>query len=141
MAEVAAAVANGGQMMRPTFVEQVTDPDGRVTDKLSPKVASTPISPQTASELKDMMTHVTQDPQGTAAGLTISGGVPFAGKTGTAEIGDPANGINQPWFIAFAPADNPQVAVAATIERCQGCFGAETAGPVATQVIDSLLGG
>jgi peptidoglycan glycosyltransferase len=141
MAEVAASVANGGQMMRPTFVEQVTDPDGRVTDKLSPKVASTPISPQTASELKDMMTHVTQDPEGTAAGLTISGGVPFAGKTGTAEIGDPANGINQPWFIAFAPADNPQVAVAATIERCQGCFGAEVAGPVATQVIDSLLGG
>jgi peptidoglycan glycosyltransferase len=141
MAEVAAAVANGGQMMRPTFVEQVTDPDGRVTDKLSPKVAATPIGPQTASELKDMMTHVTQDPEGTAAGLTISGGVPFAGKTGTAEIGDPANGINQPWFIAFAPADNPQVAVAATIERCQGCFGAEVAGPVATQVIDSLLGG
>ena len=141
MAEVAATVANGGRLMRPTFVEQVTDPDGRVTDKLSPKVASTVISPQTATELTDMMTHVTQDPQGTAAGLTVSGGAPFAGKTGTAEIGDPADGINQPWFIAFAPTDNPQVAVAATIERCQGCFGAEVAGPVATQVIDSLLGG
>jgi peptidoglycan glycosyltransferase len=135
MAEVAATVADGGKLMRPTFVQQVTDPDGRVTDKLSPKVASTPISPQTATQLTDMMTHVTQE--GTAAGLTVNG-VTFAGKTGTAEI-DPAAGINQPWFIAFAPAVNPQVAVAATIERCQGCFGAEVAGPVATQVMESLL--
>jgi peptidoglycan glycosyltransferase len=136
MAEVAATVANGGKLMRPTFVQQVTDPDGRVTAKLSPKVQSTAVSPQTAAELTDMMTHVTQE--GTAAGLTM-GGVTFAGKTGTAEIGDPANGINQPWFIAFAPAVNPQVAVAATIERCQGCFGAEVAGPIATQVMESLL--
>jgi penicillin-binding protein A len=137
MAEVAAAVADGGKLMRPTFVQQVTDPDGRVTRKLSPHVQSTVMSPQTATELTDMMTHVTQE--GTAAGLTVSGGMTFAGKTGTAEIGDPAQGINQPWFIAFAPAQDPQVAVAATIERCQGCFGAEVAGPVATQVMDSLL--
>jgi peptidoglycan glycosyltransferase len=96
------------------------------------------MSPQTASELTTMMTHVTQE--GTAAGLTV-GGVPFAGKTGTAEIGDPANGINQPWFIAFAPVDNPKVAVAATIERCQGCFGAQVAGPIATKVMEALLNG
>jgi penicillin-binding protein A len=141
MAEVAATVANGGKLMQPTFVQQVTDPDGRVTQKLSPHVQSTPISPQTASELTTMMTHVTQDPQGTAAGLTVSGNVPFAGKTGTAEISGSLNGVNQPWFIAFAPATNPQVAVAATIERCQGCFGAQAAGPVATQVMDALLTG
>jgi peptidoglycan glycosyltransferase len=136
MAEVAATVANGGELMRPTFVQQVTDPDGRVTDKLDPKVASTAISPQTAAEVTEMMTSVTQE--GTATGLSV-GGVTFAGKTGTAEIGDPADGINQPWFIAFAPADSPQVAVAATIERCAGCFGAEVAGPIATQVMESLL--
>jgi len=140
MAEVAATVANGGKLIQPTFVQQVTDPDGRVTQKLTPHVQSTAISPTTASQLTEMMTHVTQDPEGTAAGLTVAGGVPFAGKTGTAEI-DVDAGINQPWFIAFAPSDNPQVAVAATIERCQGCFGADVAGPVATQVIDSLLSG
>jgi peptidoglycan glycosyltransferase len=137
MAEVAATVANGGELMRPTFVQQVTDPDGRVTDKLDPKVASTAISPETAAQLTEMMTNVTEE--GTASGLSVDG-VSFAGKTGTAEIGDPAEGINQPWFIAFAPADDPQVAVAATIERCAGCFGAEVAGPIATQVIESLLG-
>jgi peptidoglycan glycosyltransferase len=139
MAEVAATVANGGKLMRPTFVQQVTDPDGRVTEKLTPHVQSTAISSQTAAQLTDMMEKVTSE--GTATNLSVAGGVPFAGKTGTAEIGDPADGINQPWFIAFAPATDPQVAVAATIERCQGCFGAEVAGPVATQVMDSLLNG
>jgi peptidoglycan glycosyltransferase len=136
MAEVAATVANGGKLMQPQFVQQVTDPDGRVTQKLTPHVQSTAISPETAAQLTTMMENVTSE--GTATGLTVSGGVPFAGKTGTAEI-DVNAGINQPWFIAFAPAENPQVAVAATIERCQGCFGAEVAGPVATQVMDSLL--
>ena len=140
MAEVAATVANGGELMQPTFVQQVTDPDGRVTQKLSPHVQSTAISPQTASQLTEMMTHVTQE--GTAEELAGAlGGVAFAGKTGTAEIGDPADHVNQPWFIAFAPAQDPQVAVAATIERCQGCFGAQAAGPVATQVMNALLNG
>ena len=137
MAEVAAAVANHGVLEKPSFVDRVTDPDARTIRSLSPTAQSTVMSPQTASELTTMMTHVTQE--GTAAGLTVAGGITFAGKTGTAEIGDPADGINQPWFIAFAPADNPRVAVAATIERCQGCFGAEVAGPVATRVIDTLL--
>jgi penicillin-binding protein A len=139
MAEVAATIANGGELMRPTLMQQVTDPDGRVTDKLDPQVQSTVVSPETAAQLTEMMTNVTQE--GTAADLSLASGVTFAGKTGTAEIGEIAEGINQPWFIAFAPADDPQVAVAATIERCQGCFGADVAGPVATQVIDSLLEG
>jgi penicillin-binding protein A len=136
MAEVAATVANGGVLRKPTFLLRVTDPDGRVTKELDPEDVDRAISEQTASELTEMMTNVTEE--GTATGLTV-GGTTFAGKTGTAEIGDPAEGINQPWFIAFAPADNPEVAVAATIERCQGCFGAEVAGPIATQVMEALL--
>ncbi len=135
MAEVAATVANGGVLERPTFVQQVTDPDGRTVEKLDPHAQSTVISTQTATELTQMMTKVTEE--GTAAGLTV-GGQSFAGKTGTAEI-DPAAGINRPWFIGFAPADNPQVAVAVMLERCQGCFGGEVAGPIATQVMESLI--
>jgi penicillin-binding protein A len=135
MAEVAATVANGGVLERPTFVQQVTDPDGRTVEKLDPHTQSTVMNTQTASELTDMMTKVTEE--GTAAGLTV-GGQSFAGKTGTAEI-DPTAGINRPWFIGFAPADNPQVAVAVMLERCQGCFGGTVAGPIATQVMESLL--
>ena len=123
MAEVAATVANGGRLLQPQFVQQVTDPDGRVTRRLTPHVQSTAISPQTASELTTMMTHFTQDPEGTA---------------GTAEI-DVDAGINQAWFIGFAPAQDPRIAVAATIERCPGCFGAEVAGPIVTQVMDAAL--
>ena len=116
-------------------MQQVTDPDGRTVEKLDPHAQSTVMSTQTASELTQMMTKVTEE--GTAAGLTV-GGQSFAGKTGTAEI-DPAAGINRPWFIGFAPADNPQVAVAVMLERCQGCFGGTVAGPIATQVMESLI--
>ena len=136
MAEVAAAVANRGVLERPTFVQDVTDADGRTISSLHPTAQSTVMSQNTSDELTSMMTKVTQE--GTAAGLTVEG-LPFAGKTGTAEIGDPANGINQPWFIGFAPAADPKVAVAVTLERCQGCFGGEVAGPVATRIMDAVL--
>ncbi len=92
------------------------------------------ISEESAAELTEMMTSVTRE--GTASGLSVAG-VEFAGKTGTAEID--LEGTNQPWFIGFAPAQDPQIAVAATIERCTGCFGGEVAGPIATQVMESLL--
>jgi peptidoglycan glycosyltransferase len=137
MAEVAAAVANGGVLAKPTLVQKVTDPDGRTVSELDPQAESTVMKPQTATELTDMMTKVTQE--GTAAGLTV-GGVAFAGKTGTAEIGDPALGVHQPWFIGFAPANDPKIAVAATIERCTGCFGGAVAGPIATAVMNTALG-
>jgi penicillin-binding protein A len=136
MAQVAAAVANGGQLMEPTFLQQVTDPDGRTTDELDPDVQSTVMSEETASQVAEMMTNVAEE--GTASGLSVAGST-LAGKTGTAEI-DIDAGINQAWFIGFAPADDPQIAVAATIERCQGCFGGDTAGPIATDVMGSLLG-
>lgn len=135
MAEVAATVANGGRLMRPTFLQQAKDPDGRVIEELDPVVQNEVISSEAAAQLTEMMTNVTRE--GTAAGLDVAG-VEFAGKTGTAEIQLP-NRLNQPWFIGFAPSQDPQIAVAATIERCTGCFGGEIAGPIATQVMESLL--
>ena len=137
MAEVAATIANGGKLMKPTLIEQVKDPDGRVTDELDPEVQSEVVSEETAAQLTQMMTSVVDE--GTAAALAGDlGGTTFAGKTGTAEID--LEGTNQPWFIAFAPVEDPQIAVAATIERCDGCFGGEVAGPIATAVMQDLLG-
>jgi penicillin-binding protein A len=135
MAEVAATIANGGVLMEPTFLQEAVDPDGRTIEELDPTEQERVVSEETAAQLTDMMTSVTQE--GTAAGLTVDG-VTFAGKTGTAEK-DIATSLNQPWFIGFAPADDPQVAVAATIESCTGCFGGEVAGPIATQVMETLL--
>jgi peptidoglycan glycosyltransferase len=137
MAEVAAAVANDGTLMKPTFLQSAKDPDGRTIDELDPDEQSDVVSPETANQLTEMMTHVTQE--GTAAGLTV-GGESFAGKTGTAEI-DVANSINRPWFIGFAPVDDPQIAVAVMLEKCTGCFGGVVAGPIATQVMEALTGG
>ena len=137
MAEVAATVANDGRLMKPTFLQQVTDPDGRVTQELDPEEQSQVMSEESASELTDMMVSVTED--GTASNLSVGGGaVTFAGKTGTAER-NLEQGINQPWFIMFAPADDPQIAIAATIEECSGCLGGVVAGPIATQVADYFL--
>ncbi len=137
MAEVAATIANGGTLMKPTLVEQIVDPDGRVTGELDPEQQSEVVSPETASQLTTMMTSVVEE--GTASGLTL-GGTSFAGKTGTAEINIPED-IAQPWFIAFAPVEDPQIAIAVTVERCTGCFGGDTAGPIATAVMGELLGG
>lgn len=135
MAEVAAAVANDGTLMKPTFLQEAKDPDGRTIAELDPEEQSEVISSDAANQLTEMMTHVTEE--GTAAGLTV-GGIAFAGKTGTAEV-DVENSINRPWFIGFAPAADPKIAVAVMLERCQGCFGGEVAGPIATQVMEDLL--
>ena len=137
MAEVAATIANGGELMRPTFLQEATDPDGREVAKLDPDAQERVVSEETAATVTEMMTNVVNE--GTASGLSVAGGQ-LAGKTGTAEI-DVEASLNRPWFIGFAPAEDPQIAVAAMIERCTGCFGGEVAGPIATQVMDSLLTG
>lgn len=136
MAMVAATIGNGGKLLRPTFLQEVKDRDGRVTDQLEPDEIRQVVSPATAAELTAMMVNVTEE--GTAAGLNV-GSAPFAGKTGTAERNN--EGLNQPWFLMFAPADEPEIAVVATIETCQGCFGGEVAGPIATAVAENLLAG
>ncbi|CAN5202489.1 penicillin-binding transpeptidase domain-containing protein [soil metagenome] len=137
MALVAGAVANGGSLMKPTFLQEATDPDGRTIAELDPSEQSQVMSEETAAQVTEMMTNVAAI--GTASGLSTSVGQ-LAGKTGTAEL-NIEQGINRPWFIGFAPADDPQLAVAATLEPCTGCFGATDAGPVATQVLDALGGG
>jgi len=137
MAEVAATVANGGELMRPTLVEAIKDPEGRTSEELDPDVQSEVMSEESAAQLAEMMTSVVEE--GTAAALADDlGGTTFAGKTGTAEI-QIDEGLNQVWFIGFAPVEDPKIAVAATVERCTGCFGGDTAGPIATAVMRDLL--
>ena len=137
MAQVAGAVANDGVLMEPTFLQEATDPDGRQIEELDPDEQTEVMSEETSAQVTEMMTSVANE--GTAAGLSTTLGQ-LAGKTGTAEI-DVEASINRPWFIGFAPAEDPQIAVAAMLERCTGCFGGEVAGPIAMQVMDALAGG
>jgi peptidoglycan glycosyltransferase len=134
MAEVAAAVANRGRLMVPHLTQRIVDAEGRTVHTIAPRVQSAVMKPSTAAVVTSMMEAVVKEGTGTAAQIP---GVQVAGKTGTAQtqIGD---AINNVWFIAFAPAADPRVAVAVTLQDVPG-QGATFAAPVAREVIESLL--
>jgi len=136
MAEVAAAVANGGRLMVPHLTERIVDPEGRTVLRETPRVQSVVMKPSTAAAVTGMMEAVVGEGTGTAARIP---GVRVAGKTGTAET-QIGTAINNVWFIAFAPAQNPRVAVAVTLQDVPG-QGAAFAAPVARQVMETVLNG
>jgi peptidoglycan glycosyltransferase len=138
MAQVVSAVANRGVLMKPRIWTSVRDRDGRVLSRMKPERQSEVITPETAAELTQAMTSVVREGTGTAAALS---GIDVAGKTGTAEVPgrSECSGLpNQAWFIGFAPADRPKVAVAATVE-CTTGTGGDVAAPIAAGVIQELL--
>ncbi|MBX5440631.1 MAG: penicillin-binding protein 2 [Solirubrobacteraceae bacterium] len=136
MATVAAVVANGGVRVAPRLTERIVDPDGRVVERIEPKEEERVISRRAARQLGEMMQNVVREGTGTAAALQ---GISVAGKTGTAEK-NPATDLNQPWFIAYAPADDPKIAIAVTVEDSIGGQGGTVAAPVARAVLEALLG-
>jgi penicillin-binding protein A len=133
MAMVAASVANGGKLMKPHLGDRIVDRDGRTVDRIEPEEMSEVMSPETATQVGAMMAQVVKEGTGTAAALE---GIDVAGKTGTAEVdhGCP----NQLWFIAFAPVQDPTVAIAVTVE-CGTGFGGTVAAPIAKAVMQELL--
>jgi peptidoglycan glycosyltransferase len=137
MAMVAAGIANGGKVMTPHVLSEVRDDESKVVRRYKPSVWKTATSPQTAATIRDAMVGVVRD--GTAAGMQLAGGVPTAGKTGTAQIG---NGQSHAWIIGFAPADAPRVAVAVVVESQPGTnetTGGRVAAPIARQVLEAAL--
>ena len=139
MAMVVAAVANGGVVMRPYVVDEVRSPELDVLDKTEESELSRAVSASTAQELKEMLVSTVTN--GTASPAAIPG-VDVAGKTGTAESGR-ANVPPYAWFVSFAPADDPQVAVAVMIQKADiprgeiagGTFG----GPIAKSVMEAVI--
>ena len=134
MAEVAAAVADHGRLMAPHLTERIVDPEGRTVQRISPRTQSIVMKPTTASAVTSMMEAVVNEGTGTEAQIP---GIQVAGKTGTAET-QIGTAINNVWFIAFAPATNPRVAIAVTLEHVPG-QGASFAAPVAREVMEVLL--
>jgi peptidoglycan glycosyltransferase len=142
IAMVAAAVANHGKLMKPQLWKRVVNVDGSVTKTMKPSVYSEPISAKTAEELTTAMQGVVDEGTGTNAAIS---GVPVAGKTGTAETpGNEACGggeeENQAWFMGFAPADHPTIAIAASVE-CTEQFGNDVAAPIFRDVAEAILNG
>ncbi len=133
---VGATIANGGLVPRPYLVQRVVAHDGSVVFQTRPQTLGRAIKPQTASELNQMMQSVVQAGTGTAAQIP---GVAVAGKTGTAETA--VNRVYDAWFVCFAPADNPRVAVAVIVENQANGFGGAVAAPIAKAVMEKLLRG
>jgi peptidoglycan glycosyltransferase len=138
MALVAAAIANRGRLMKPRLTDRILRPDGRVKERIEPDLQSQVMEPDTSEQLTQMMSRVVEEGTGTAAALS---GITVAGKTGTAEVGANRE-FTQPWFIAFAPVDEPRMAIAVTVERQPpGSAGGTVAAPIAKSVLETLLGG
>ena len=135
MALVAAAIGNQGAVPVPTVIDRVTRAGSRsVVSRPTPKAWKQAISPETARQLTDMMKNVVTSGSGTAAKIP---GVEVAGKTGTADT--PSGNVT--WFIAFAPAEHPTVAIAVAIEgQASGTTGGVKSAPIARMVLEALLG-
>jgi penicillin-binding protein A len=135
----AAAIANGGTLMRPYLIQQVTASDLSTVQTTSPTILNQPVSGSVASEVGQMMLAVVQQPDGTAFNFNsnVEGGLVIAGKTGTAQNGVNNTGLNDAAFSCFAPFANPQIAVGVIIQG--GGYGAIAAAPIAVQVIKAFL--
>ena len=138
MALTAAGIGNGGVIMRPHVGAEIRDANGDLVRRIDDGEWRQGSTPATAQAVGSMMAEVVQRGTGTAAQIS---GIAVAGKTGTAQVdgGDP-----HAWFIAFAPAEAPRVAVAVIIEH-GGSFGNEATGgrvaaPIAAKVLRVALG-
>jgi len=134
MLMVASTIANGGLVPRPYIVDRVVGHDGSVVSRTRGSNLGRAIKPETASELTQMMISVVQAGTGTAAQIP---GIQVAGKTGTAETA--VNHVYTAWFVCFAPAENPQVAVAVVLEKQLNGFGGAVSAPIAKQILEKLL--
>jgi len=133
MAVAYAAIANGGDVVRPHVGMEVQDPNGSVVQEIDPAPQRhLDIDPSYRSAILEGLHAAAQEPSGTSYDVFADFPVPMAGKTGTAErppMGD------QSWYVSLAPYPNPKIVVATTIE--QGGFGVESAAPAAKQILEA----
>ncbi|HEX2030946.1 MAG TPA: penicillin-binding protein 2 [Actinomycetota bacterium] len=140
MALIAGAIGNGGVMMEPRLVREIRDPEGRVFRTLGPEVYGRPMSGGNAAALTQMMVSVVEAGTGTTAQIP---GVSVAGKTGTAQTA--VGAAPHAWFVSFAPAEDPQIAVAVVVlnggDLGNEATGGQLSAPIARQVIEAYLRG
>jgi len=139
MAMVAAGIANDGTVMRPYIVSEVRSPEVEVLEETTPEALHEAVPPDVAAELTQMMVAVVTD--GTASSVAIPG-VAVAAKTGTAQSS--AQRKPYAWFVSFAPAERPAVAVAVFVQDATGVArddvsGGGLAGPIAKAITEAVL--
>lgn len=134
------AIANGGTLYRPQLVQTITDSEGNVVERLEPDpIRQIPVSPENLAVVREGMFGAVNWAQGTAPGARVAG-ITVAGKTGTAEFWDPEIGYDakgrlptHAWFTAFAPYDNPEIAIVVFIYN--GGEGSAVAVPVTSEIL------
>jgi penicillin-binding protein 2 len=144
-----AAILNGGKLYEPLLVEKITQPSGTLVERFDPKVVATiPITDEVRSTLIEAMKTVVASENGTAFGAGLDD-VVVGGKSGTDPVqprivpegqeGDELPRVNNTFFVAFAPADAPQVLVVVLVE--DGLSGGRTAAPIAIRILGDYLAG
>lgn len=127
---IASAIADDGVMMSPYMVDKLTNINGKVLEENKPQVYKNTISRQTAQFLTTMMVNDVERGIGVKARVK---GIKIAGKTGTSGSRDPNF---HAWFICFAPAQNPKIAMAILAEN--GGTGKDVAAPIAHKVFEGI---
>ncbi len=131
MSMITSAIANEGKMMQPRLVTKVVDKDGKIIEEKKEKVLSEVTSVENANIIRDMMVSVVNEGTGTSAYLDS---VQIAGKTGTA---DKENNLLDAWFVGFAPAYDPDIAIALVVEDSDDTGGV-VAAPIARDIISAI---
>ena len=136
-AMVAAGIANKGVLMTPHLMSSIHDSQGSLVQTYTPKPESTVASALTAQQVTSLMEGVIAT--GTASGVGFPSYLCAAVKTGTAQT-DPTTGLTDTWMIGFAPANNPQVAVAVVVpQQANSSDGASVAGPIMKAVMTAAV--
>lgn len=136
MAMVAAAIANDGTMMQPYLVDSVVDADNRRHSKTSPRELRQAVVPEIAEQVKAMMVEAVSGSGASGSAAQVPG-IQVAAKTGTAEVGDGSR--TNAWTVGFAPADDPQIAVAVIVEGSDtnpNPLGGSVAAPILSQLLE-----
>ena len=149
MAGLTAAIANGGTRYRPMILEAIKSPDGRIIHQSQPEViGKVPISERTLELVRTGLWAVVNSDHGTARGSRLAD-IEISGKTGTSQVigrkkddtrseeDRPAHLRAHAWFVAYAPSQNPVIAVAVLVEH--GEHGSSAAAPVARELIKTYL--
>lgn len=132
VAMLGAAVANNGKMMKPYLVNTITTSSGLTLSTTKPTVFCQPMSAECASYMDGLMIDVVKEGTGRSAAIS---GITVAGKTGTAEN---ENEKDHAWFVGYAPAEKPTIAVAVLLEN-DGRSGGVSAAPIAKKVMTKYL--
>lgn len=139
LARMTAVLANGGTVHRPLLVDRVVGPDGQVLERGEPEVLGhVDLAPEHFDSIREGMFAVVQEVGGTARRQRIKH-LPYAGKTGTAQVvrlgaGKGKQFRDHAWFVAYAPYDNPEVAISVLVEH--GEHGSTAAAPIARQMFE-----